>query len=261
MKENESRKSNVDGSRKKPLQLLIAISVITVMVFAVIGVGSASAAPVGPGGTGTGTGNNGDSWQNKVNNLRGEIAVAKNFQTQPGNNVTGNANNNACMSAQQARYRDEYIATLRAAEALAVRGSSAVIPNTGNSSNNGTSSNGTSSTGNNSSSNNNGGILINGNSSYYASHPDKLLAAYLLRLRQLRSKMNSSDNNGGDMTSKGACIGVGLLNSTGNGTTGTGTGTSSTTSTPVPSTGSATSTPVPSNTPVPSSTPSATPTP
>jgi len=239
MKENETHKPNNGGNRGKPLHLLVAVSLITILVIATIGVGSASAAPVGPGGNGSGTGNNGDAWQNKVNNLRGEISVAQSFRTQPGNNKNGNA----CLSADQARYKDEYMATLRAAQTLAVRGASAIIPNTGNSSNNGPSANGNN--GNNGATlNGSGGILnANGNNGYYASHPEKLLAAYLHRLRALRSKMNSTDNN--NNSSNASCLGIGT-NGTGTGTaTGTGTGTG---------TGSATSTPA-----APSTTPTATP--
>lgn len=266
MKENESRKTSAHGKLGKPLHLLVAVSVITVLVIASIGVGNASAAPVGPGGSGSGTtSNNSDSWQNKVDNLRAEIAIAKDFQTQPGN-VNGNGNNTACMTALQSKYRNEYVVTLRAAEGVVAAGSNAVIPTTGNSSSN-NSSNSTANSGTSTNTNNNNSGNTFGAGNYYASHPEKLLAAYLHRLRALRSKMNGSEdnnangnsstgNNSSNYLSNAFCAGLlGTSNGTGStGTTtgtGTGTGTGAATSTPAPSTGTgaATSTPMPAVTP------------
>jgi hypothetical protein len=208
---DESRENNADGKSRKPLYTLVVVSLIAAFVFAALPLGSAFAAPTGPGSNGN---NNSDSWNNKVQKLQGEISIAQNLQTKPGI---------FCASSDQARYRDQYITTLRAAQALMVTGGK-TIPVTGNSAN-GTSANG------------------NGIGNYYANHPDKLLASYLHQLRQLRAKMNSgSDRNGNSSNVNSAsCVTTGTTTGTGTGTgtgtaTGTGTGTGSATSTPAPST-------------------------
>jgi hypothetical protein len=148
-----------------------------------------------------------------VKKLQGEISIAQNLQTQPGI---------FCTSSDQARYRDAYVSTLRAAQGLMVRGADAVVPVTGNSSNNSTSTSG----------NNNTSVTGNGNGGYYASHPEKLLADYLHRLRQLREKMTSgSDRNGNSNFGNANC--TGNTTGTGNGS-GTGTGTGTPTPAPTP---------------------------
>jgi hypothetical protein len=217
---NESRKNNAEGEARKPLYTLAVTSLIAAFVFAALPLSSAFAAPTGPGGSN----DSNDSWSNKVKKLQGEISIAQNMQTQPGM---------LCASSDQARYRDEYIATLRAAQGLMSRGSSSVVPVTGNSANNSsntsTSNNGTTANGNNTTS-----VSGNGNGNYYANHPEKLLADYLHRLRQLREKIASgSDRNGNSNASNTSCTAQVTGSTTG---TGTGTGTGSATSTPAPST-------------------------
>jgi hypothetical protein len=213
MNRNGSRKTNTDGKRGKPLYTLFVVSIIAAFVFASLPLSSALAAPVGPGG------NNDDieGWDSKVRNLQAEMSVLNNMQTQPGI---------VCASAAQARYRDQYIATMRAAQALLVN-PGAFVNNNGNSSGTG---------------NANGGnvTLLNGNGSgsYYADHPEKLMAAYLHRMRQLREKIASgSDNNGNSGVNNGGNNSQNLCLNNNSGTetgTGTGTGTGTTTPTPTP---------------------------
>jgi hypothetical protein len=233
MKENESRKPTADGNRKKPLYILFIGSLIAAFVIAALPLGSAFAAPTGPGENGN------DAWQSKVNRLRAEVSIAQNLQTKPGL---------FCGSSDQARYRDAYITTLRAAQGVVVGGANSVIPVTGNNSSSNSTSGGTSANGTNNTSGNAIGI---GNGNYYANHPEKLLASYLHRLRQLRTKIVSGvDRNGNSNANNAACA---AALSTGT-TTGTGTGTGTGTMGTGTGTGSATSTPA-----APSTTPTATP--
>src|SRR5512139_2859766 len=99
MNVNESRKTNAGGKRGKPLYALFVVSLIAAFVIAILPMSSAFAAPVGPGGSDS----KNDGWESKVRNLRSEMAISSNLQTQPGQ---------SCVTAADARYRDQYIATL-----------------------------------------------------------------------------------------------------------------------------------------------------
>jgi hypothetical protein len=195
---NISPKLNPNDKRGKPLHTLLVMSPVAAFMLAALPMSSAFAAPVDPGEAG-------NEWQNKVNKLQAEISIANNLQTQPGL---------ICPSSDEARYRDQYIATLRAAQGVMVRGSDAVIPVTGNTSND-TSDNNAASVG-----------------KYYANNPEKLLASYLHRMRQLRERITTgSDNNGNNNLANGTCIVTGTGTGTG---TGAGTGTTTPTATPAP---------------------------
>ena len=180
MKENELRKAITGKKHEKPLFTMFMISLLTAFLLASFPMASVYAAPAGP---------DRDEWEGKVNNLRAEMAILNNLVTQPGKFGT---------SEEQARYRDKYIATMRAAQSLLVSGGN-VIPVTGDAGDD-----------------NNG----NQRGSYYQRHPEKLLALYLHQMRKLREKMGVTQRN----------------NTTDNGNNGgTGTDTDTGTTTPAPS--------------------------
>jgi hypothetical protein len=200
MNVNESPKSDTDDKSGKPLYTLLVVSLIAAFMLAALPMSSAFAAPAGP---------DEDEWDRKTARLMAEMAISSNLQTQSGS---------VCPSPEQARYRDQYIATLRAAQGVMVRGSNVAIPVTGNTADDTSDSNAASV------------------GKYYANNPEKLLASYLHRLRQLREKMaTGSDNSGNNNLANGTCIvtGTGTGTDTGIGTgTGTGTGTTTPATTP-----------------------------
>jgi len=234
MKENRSRDFNADDTRGKARTNAFVVTLIIVLVLAALPLSAVFAAPTGPNNN-----TNQDSWNQKVQNLRADMAVSKNIVTIPGN----------AADSQQQRWLNLYMADLRAAQALAAGRfftGNAITSNTASGTSSTTTTNGNTANG-------------VGLGKYYQSHPDKLLALYLHQLRVLRAKLGlsacSTTNNRGTNSSNNnsviACFGTGLNIST---TTGTGTSTGT-------GTGTTTATPVPSATPATSSTPSATPTP
>ena len=235
MKENGSPNFNTGDKRGKPRTNAFVVTLIIVLVLAALPLSAVFAAPTGPNNN-----TNQDSWNQKVQNLRADMAVSKNIVTIPGN----------AADSQQQRWLNLYMADLRAAQALA-----AGRFFTGNATTSGTTSGTSSSTTNGNAAN---GIGV---SKYYQSHPDKLLAWYLHQMRILRAKLglsacsNNSNRgtNGGNNNGVIACFGTGLSTGT---TTGTSTGTGTTTGT-----GTGTGSGAATATPVPSATPSTTPTP
>ena len=107
MKENGSPNFNTGEKRGKARKRALVVSLITILAFAALPLGSVFAAPIGGNGN-----NNNDlaSWNQKVQNLRADVAVSKNIVTIPGR---------AGLSAQEERWLDLYMADLRAAQALA----------------------------------------------------------------------------------------------------------------------------------------------
>ena len=153
----------------KPLHRLFAVFLLVAFALASFPVESAFAAPPDPVDQ--------EEWNQKVDNLQAEIAILNNMVTQPGK--FGN-------SEEQAKYRDKYIAAMRAAQSLLV-GGGAVIPVTGNAGDENAS-------------------VGSGMGSYYQKHPEKLLALYLHQMRKLREKMEVSNRNN---TSNGGSGGSG----------------------------------------------------
>ncbi len=238
MEENGSPNFNAGAKRGKARRRAFVVSIIAILALAALPLSSAFAAPI------DGKNNAQDSWNQKVQNLRADIAVSRDIVTIPGKSK---------LSAQEERWLDLYVADLKAAEAL-VAGRFFTGNATTSSTAHGTSSSNTTAANANTAK----GVGV---SKYFEMHPDKLLAMYLHDLRVLRAELGlracPSDlnhaNNSGLIVCFRTGVNIGSTTSTGTGTT---TGTGGATATPVPS-------PTPSPTPstVPSPTPSATPTP
>lgn len=179
MKENESRTVITGGRHRKSLYKMFVASLLAAFVLASFPMSSAFAAPAGP---------DDDDWERKQANLRAEMSILNNLVTQPGKFGT---------SEEQAKYRDKYIATMRAAQALLVSGGN-VIPVTG-------------AAGDNNTGNQRGG--------YYQRHPKKLLAMYLHQMRKLREKMGVTNRSN-------------IVDTGNNSGTGTDTGTDTTSPSP-----------------------------
>ena len=103
MNENGSPNFNAGDKRGKARRRAFVVSLIAILALAALPLSSVFAAPIG------GKNNAQDSWNQKVQHLRADIAVSRDIVTIPGKSK---------LSAQEERWLDLYVADLKAAEAL-----------------------------------------------------------------------------------------------------------------------------------------------